>query len=178
MDWVTITFLVVGAVGVVVLAASLLLGDLLHLGHADADGPFSVPAIAGFVGAFGFAGLIVASLVPGGVVVEAGAGMLGGLLAALPTGWLALRLTRAVADMPTDATLSSADLIGVTGVVITPIRTGGYGEVSLTVSGQRLKYNARADAPLATGTPVLVIETPSATSVVVEETAALPPELG
>jgi hypothetical protein len=172
-----ITFLVIGAVGVVVLAVSLLLGDLLGLGHGDVDGPFSVPAVAGFVGAFGFVGLILAALVPGGTGAEAGVGAAGGLLAAVPTGWLAIRLTRALAGMPTDATLTSGDLIGATGVVITPIRAGGYGEVSLAVSGQRLKYNARADAPLAAGTPVLVIETPSATSVVVEETAALPPGL-
>lgn len=178
MDWVMITFLVIGAVGVVVLAASLLLGDLLNLGHADVDGPFSVPAIAGFVGAFGFIGLIVAALVPGGTGVEAGLGGVGGLLAAVPTGALAIRLTRVMAGMPTDATLTSGDLIGTTGIVITPIRAGGYGEVTLAVSGQRLKYNARADTPLAIGTPVLVVETPSATSVVVEETAALPPDLG
>ncbi|MGA8114739.1 MAG: hypothetical protein WCA46_13830 [Actinocatenispora sp.] len=179
MDTVTVTFLIIGAVGVVVLAGSLLLGELLSFGHADADGPFSMPAMAGFVGALGFVGAIAAALTPGGLAAEAAVGAVAGLIAALPTGWLAVRLTGAVMRMPTDATLTARDLIGVTGVVTTPVRAGGYGEVSLSVSGQRLKYNARADRALAIGTPVLVIDTPSSTSVVVEETSALfPPDLG
>ncbi len=179
MDAVTIVFLILGAVGVVVLAVSLLLGELLNFGHADADGPFSVPAMAGFVGALGFVGAIAAALVPGGPAVEAAGGAAAGLVAAVPTGLLAVRLTRAMMRMPTDATLTSRDLIGTTGVVTTPIRAGGYGEVSISVAGQRIKYNARADHPLAVGTPVLVVETPSSTSVVVEQTSALlPPDLG
>ena len=55
-----------------VLAVSLLVGDLLHfdVDHPDAGGVFSLPAIAGFVGAFGFGGAIVAALGgPGGVTV-------------------------------------------------------------------------------------------------------------
>lgn len=179
MDAVTVTFLVVGAVGVGVLAVSLLFGELLSIGHADADGPFSVPAMAGFVGSLGFIGAIAAALTPGGTGAEAVIGALAGLLAALPTAWLAVRLTRAMMRMPTDATLTAKDLIGATGVVTTPVRAGGYGEVSISVSGQRLKYNARADSALAIGTPVLVIETPSSTSVVVEETSTLlPPHPG
>ena len=179
MDGVTITFLVIGAIGVLVLAVSLLFGELLQIGHADADGPFSVPAMAAFAGALGFAGAIVAALVPGGTAGEALAGGGAGLVAAVPAGWLAVRLTRSVMRMPTDATLSSSDLIGATGVVTTPIRATGAGEVSVSVAGQRIKFNARADRPLPTGTPVLVIETPSTTSVLVEETATvLPPDLG
>ncbi len=179
VDAVTVIFLIVGAFGVVVLAGSLLFGELLNFGHADADGPFSVPAMAGFIGALGFVGAIAAAVVPGGPTVEALAGAGAGLVAAVPTGLLAVRLTRAMMRMPTDATLTSRDLLGTTGVVTTPIRAGGYGEVSVSVAGQRIKYNARADRPLAIGTPVLVVDTPSSTSVVVEETAALlPPDLG
>ena len=33
--------------------------------------------------------------------------------------------------MPTDGTLTSGDLIGAVGVVITPVPVGGYGEVRL-----------------------------------------------
>lgn len=178
MDGVTITFLAIGGLGVVVLVISLLFGELLNLGHADADGPFSVPAMAAFVGALGFGGGIVAALVPGGTAVEAAVGAAAGLVVALPTAWLAIRLTAAMMRMPTDATLTNRDLIGATGVVTTPIRATGYGEVSVSVAGQRIKFNARADSPLAVGTPVLVVDTPSSTSVVVEETAALlPPDL-
>ena len=170
MDWVTITFLVLGGVGLLVLAVSLLLGELLQFGHADVDGPFSVPVLAGFLGAFGFVGAIVAALVPGAGAVSAGIGGAAGLAAAVPTGWLVIRLTRALLRMPTDPTLRSDDLFGALGTVTTPIRPSGYGEVKLTVAGQTLKYHARSERALPIGTPVLVVETPSATSVVVEET--------
>lgn len=175
MDGVTITFLIIGALGVLVLAVSLFLGDLLNVGHADADGPFSLPALSGFVGALGFAGAIVAALVPGGLAVEGLVGTLAGLAVAVPTGWGALKLTRSLIRMPTDATLTKQDLIGTLGTVTTPIRAGGYGEVSVSVAGQRIKFNARADKALQTGTPILVVGTPSTTSVVVEESAGLLP---
>jgi hypothetical protein len=69
--------------------------------------------------------------------------------------------------MATDDTPQRSDLIGTNGVVVSPIPAGGYGEVRLHLGGHRLKFNARADAPMAIGTPVLVIEAPSDTSVVV-----------
>jgi membrane protein implicated in regulation of membrane protease activity len=71
-------------------------------------------------------------------------------------------------NMPTDGTLSSADLVGAIGVVVTPVPEGGYGEVRLAVAGSQLKFNARSEQPLARGTQVFVIEVPSPTSVLVE----------
>ena len=44
----------------------------------------------------------------------------------------------------------------------------GYGEVRLAIAGQEIKFNARADQPLARGTRIFVIEVPSPTSVLVE----------
>ena len=70
--------------------------------------------------------------------------------------------------MPTDATLTSADLIGALGVVLTEVPAGGLGEVRLAVAGQPMKFYARADRPLARGTQIFVIEVPSPTSVLVE----------
>jgi hypothetical protein len=93
-----------------------------------------------------------------------------GLLAAVPAGWLAGRLVNAAMNMPTDATLTSGDLIGTVGVVITPVPVGGYGEVRLAVAGQQIKFNARADQQLALGTRVFVIAVPTPTSVLVEPT--------
>jgi membrane protein implicated in regulation of membrane protease activity len=72
--------------------------------------------------------------------------------------------------MSTDATLTSNDLLGTVGVVITPVPIGGYGEVRLAVAGQQIKFNARSDQPLALGTRVFVIEVPTPTSVLVEPT--------
>lgn len=171
MDAVTAAFLLIGGLGVAVLAISLIVGDLLHFGHPDADGPFSLPAVAGFVGAFGFAGALAAQLVPVGPVARLVAACATGLIAAIPVAWFAVRLSRAAMNMATDATPTRSDLVGTLGVVVTPIPLAGYGEVRISLGGQPVKLNAKSDHPMPLGTRVLVVEAPSSTSVVVEETA-------
>ena len=170
MDPVTVTFLVIGGLGVLVLAASLLIGDIVHFGHPDADGPFSLPAIAGFIGAFGFGGAIASALTGGGPMIALLAGIVVGLAAAIPTAWLAVRLSRAASRMRTDATPTRSDLVGRLGVVVTAIPVSGYGEVRVSIGGQPVKLNARSDRPVSLGARVFVIEAPSDTSVVVEPT--------
>ncbi|MGH3736973.1 MAG: hypothetical protein ACRDT6_15380 [Micromonosporaceae bacterium] len=170
----TTVFLIIGGVGLAILAASLLFGELLHFGDVDADGPFSVAALAAFVGAFGFGAAAASALlqpVLGGLTVLIA--VVVGVLAAIPTAWLAIRLTRAVMHMRTDATLTRDDLIGSSGVVLTAIPEGGYGEVRLTMAGQQLKYNARAHAAIPAGTAIFVIGSPTETSVLVEPTQSL-----
>ncbi|GAB3794978.1 NfeD family protein [Micromonospora zhanjiangensis] len=166
----TLIFLIIGGLGVVVLGLGLLGAEFLHFGHPDVDGPVSLEAVAGFVGAFGFVGAIANELLgsrtPGLIVVAA----VVGLLAALPTAWLAMRLARAARNMPTDATPTRADLVGALGVVVTPIAAGGYGEVRVRVGGAPVKLNARSDKPLPLGAQVFVVDAPSDTSVLVEET--------
>ncbi|HKT05849.1 MAG TPA: NfeD family protein [Rugosimonospora sp.] len=186
MDAVTVTFLAIGGFALLLLILSLLGGHLhlghvhlghLHLGHlhgGQVGGPgggfeLTLPAIAGFLGAFGFSGAIVATLVGGGALAAVLAVVVG-LVVAVPAAWLAGRLLTAALNMATDATLTSADLIGATGVVVTPVPAGGYGEVRLAVAGQQIKFNARADGPLPRGTRIFVIEVPSPTSVLVEPT--------
>jgi membrane protein implicated in regulation of membrane protease activity len=170
---VTVTFLVIGAIGVILLAASLFIGDVLHIGHPDADGPFSVPAIAAFVGAFGFGGAIAASLTGGSSGVAVLAAVLAGVGVAFPTAWGTMLLARAAGRMRTDATPTRSDLVGRLGVVITSIPTEGYGEVRITIGGQPVKLNARSDKPVAMGARVFVVEAPTDTSVIVEETTAV-----
>jgi membrane protein implicated in regulation of membrane protease activity len=184
------TFLVIGGFALLLLVLSLLggrvhLGHLhvghlhighLHLGHAGAGHggtELSLPVIAGFLGAFGFGGAIVASLLPGGGATTLLAAIAVGLFAAVPTGWLAGRLVNAAINISTDGTLTSNDLIGAMGVVITPVPVGGYGEVRLAIAGQQIKFNARSDQPLALGTRVFVISVPSPTSVLVEPTPSV-----
>jgi len=193
-----VVFLIIGGFALLLLLLSLVGGGHLHLGHfhvghlhlghlhlghahlghaggghgggGNGGAELSLPVIAGFLGAFGFGGAIVESLLPG----RGGTGLLiavvVGLLAAVPTGWLAGRLVNAAMNMSTDATLTSNDLLGTVGVVITPVPVGGYGEVRLAVAGQQIKFNARSDQPLALGTRVFVIEVPTPTSVLVEPT--------
>jgi len=193
MSGIVITFLALGGFALLLLVLSLVgsshlhvghlhLGHLhlghLHLGHMhvgsghlgghDGGTELSLPVIAGFLGAFGFAGAIGATLSGGHGALAITVGSVAGLLAAVPTAFLAGKLVNAAMNMPTDATLSSADLVGAIGVIVTPVPEGGYGEVRLAVAGSQLKFNARAAQPLARGTQVFVIEVPSPTSVLVE----------
>lgn len=176
MNAVTITFLLIGAVGIALLVISLVLGDLVP-GHDipghDVGGPFSLPSVAGFVGAFGFGGA-AASALTGGGAISVVAALVAGVGVAVPAAWGTVALARAVARMRTDATPSRADLVGRIGVVVTPIPERGYGEIRISLGGQPVKLNARADRPISLGAHVFVVEAPSDTSVVVEETAALP----
>jgi membrane protein implicated in regulation of membrane protease activity len=177
MDAVTMVFLGIGCLSLLLLLLSLVGGGHLHLGHlhvghlhtghaGTGGGKFTLPGVAAFVGAFGFGGAITAELAGHSALIATGVG----LVAAIPASWAAGRLVDAAVNMSTDATPTSADVVGATGIVISPVPVGGYGEVRLTVGGQPVKFNARADEPLAIGTPVFVIEVPTPTSVLVERT--------
>lgn len=169
MNAATVTFLFIGTIGIALLAVSLFLGDVLHAGHPDADGPFSLPSIAGFVGAFGFGGAIAAALTGGGALSVVIA-LICGVLVAIPSAWGTMALARAAGRMRTDATPTRSDLIGRLGVVVTPIPESGYGEVRISLGGQPVKLNARSDQPVPLGARIFVVEAPSDTSVVVEQT--------
>lgn len=161
-------FIVIGAVGLVVVLASLVLGDILEgiFDALDADfahGVFSAPVIGSFLAAFGFG----AALIMTGTGIGAAGGALGGLASGAAVGALALFMTRALMNMPTDPTMRTADLVGSTGVVITRIPEGGLGEVSLTYAGQIKKLAARATEPITAGTTVVVTQVTSSSSVMV-----------
>lgn len=173
MSGATLVFLIIGGVGVAVLGLALLGGEILHFGHPDVDGPVSIEAIAGFVGAFGFAAAIGSEVLDAhsAGTVAASAGI--GAFAALPTAYLALRLARSARGMRTDATPTRHDLVGSLGVVVTRIPADGYGEVRIRLGGQPVKLNARAADAIPAGAQIFVIEAPSDTSVVVERTPSL-----
>jgi membrane protein implicated in regulation of membrane protease activity len=175
VDPIAVAFLAIGAVGLLVLVLALVVGEVGDLGHGDGDGPFSLPAIAAFVGGIGFGGAAVTALVPElPGAVTALLAVLGGLLVALPLAAGAVRLSAALRDMPTEPTLTSSRLIGAQGVVVSGVPAGGLGEVRLSVAGQQLKYHARSEVALPAGTPVYVVDTPTDTSVEVVSTAPDP----
>ncbi|WP_249999049.1 NfeD family protein [Actinoplanes sp. M2I2] len=170
MATATLVFLVLGGAGVVALALALLGGELLSVLHFG-EGPVSLEVVAGFLGAFGFAGAIAAEVLNAGTPGPIAASAAIGLVAAAPTAWLALRLSWAARTMHTDATPRRQDLVGSLGVVVTAVPAGtGYGEVRIRLGGQPVKLYARAHHPIPAGAHVFVIEAPSDTSVVVEET--------
>ncbi|MFF5172340.1 hypothetical protein ACFY3U_06860 [Micromonospora sp. NPDC000089] len=164
----TLIFLIIGGAGVAVLVLSLLGAELLHLGHPDLDGPVSVEAVTGFLGAFGFGAAIVNELLGGRTPGMIAAAVAGGVLAAVPTAWLAARLSRAARNMRTDPTPTRDDMVGAIGLVVTPVPADGYGEVRVRFAGQPVKLNARADRPIPVGARIFVVQALSETSVHVE----------
>jgi membrane protein implicated in regulation of membrane protease activity len=168
-------FLVIGALGLAVLLLSLFLGELgeLGIGDVDADGWFSVPAAAALLGGIGFGGAAATSLLPQALpdAVTALLALAVGLAVAVPLAWGAVRLSRALKDMPTQETLTRHHVVGTQGVVVSAVPSAGLGEVRLTLAGQQLKFFARSDLPLPAGTPVYVVEALSETAVQVVSTA-------
>jgi membrane protein implicated in regulation of membrane protease activity len=162
-------FIVIGAVGLVVVLASLLLGDLVD-GLFDAfdvdfgGGIFSAPVLGSFLAEFGFG----AALIMFATGTNATLGALGGLFSGAVVGGLALTMMRSLMNMPTDETPTITGLEGTTGLVITRIPEEGYGEVTIRHHGGQHKYNARATQPLASGTQVRVTGVLSASAVLVE----------
>jgi membrane-bound ClpP family serine protease len=169
MSTATVLFLIIGGAGVLILAAGLLGLDLL-----DVDGPVPVEAVAAMLGAFGFGAAVASSLIEARTSLPLLAAAGAGAAAAVPAGWLAMRLVRAARQMPTDATPRREDLIGLLGVVVTPIPDAGYGVVRVTLGGQPVMLNASADEAIPLGAHVFVITAPSDTSVIVERTPQLP----
>lgn len=165
-------FLVIGFVGLVIVVASLLLGDAFE-GLFDAldidtgSGLFSAPVIGAFLAAFGFGAALV--------MVATGTGAVGGASAGLAAGFgfgaIAFVLTRSLMNMGTDETVRVADLVGKSGTVVTRIPGNGYGEVAVVHLGHRLKLNAKAPHAIPTGTSVVVVEVASPSSVLVEPAA-------
>lgn len=171
MNAASVTFLVIGGLGIAVLAVALFVGDIAHVGHPELEGPFSLPSVAGFVGAFGFGGAIAAALTGGGLASVIVA-LIAGVAVAIPAAWGTVWLARAANRMRTDATPTRLDLVGRPGVIVTAIPAQGYGEVRITMGGQPVKLNARSDRPVPLGARVFVIEAPSDTSVIVEQTTS------
>jgi membrane protein implicated in regulation of membrane protease activity len=156
-------YLVLGVVGLLLVAVSLVAGDVLDgaLDALEADW-FSSAVIGGFVSAFGFGGAIADGAgLP--LVVSLPVGLGAGLL----VGWLAWWLTRLLKDGPSDGTVTAADSIGRLGTVVTAIPADGYGVVRIVVGGHTLRYNARSPLAIEAGTEVNVSDVLSPTAVAV-----------
>jgi membrane protein implicated in regulation of membrane protease activity len=163
-------FVIIGALGVTLVVVSLLFGDFLDgmfesTSFDVADGWLSTPVIGAFLAAFGFGGALLLR----GLELSLLGAAAGGLLAGALLGGVTLTLVRALMNMPTDPTPKTGDLVGQLATVVTRIPDGGLGEIALTASGQRMKLSARSDAPIASGTTVVVVDVASPTSVVVTE---------
>ncbi|MFF7984034.1 hypothetical protein ACFZDK_33795 [Streptomyces sp. NPDC007901] len=161
-------FLGIGITGVVLLALSLVFDGVLD-GALDGvlggvlDGWLSLPVVAGFTAMTGFGGAIATGTADAGPALATTAGAVCGL----GTAWLTYRFSRALMRDQTALTPRGDDLVGTSGSVVTAIPADGFGEVLLSLAGQRVKLAARSAVPVARGSEVWVEAVPSATSVVV-----------
>lgn len=156
-------FVVIGIVGLVLLTVSLLLGDLLDgVFDALAGDWFSGAVAGGFVSAFGFG----AALADGAGVPQGGAVAIG-VAAGVVAGWFAAWLTRVVRGGGTDEAPRADDVIGFDATVVSSIPADGFGVVTVRIGGHVVRYNARAEAALESGTEVHVtgVLSPTAVSV-------------
>lgn len=156
-------FLVVGAIGVVLLVASLFVGDHVD-GMLDVGGDwFSGAALAGFLGALGFVGALAYGAT-GSTTVGIAVGVLAGVAIGALVGWAMARLK----NDDDGSTVRSSELVWREGTVVSAIPGEGYGEVSVVIAGHLTKLNARAPEALPAGTPIIVTGVLSPTSVSVE----------
>lgn len=162
-------YLLLGLVGLVVIAGSLVVGDLLD-GLVGGDW-FSTEVVGGFVSALGFGGAAALSLGAPDLVALAV-----GLVAGAAFGFLGASLTRLIRGGGTDAVPAAEDLVGQEGVIVSEIPVDGFGTVRLRLGGHTLTFNARADLPLEAGSGVHVTSVLSPTAVAVAPLwSALPP---
>ena len=156
-------FVAVGVVGAVVLVLSLVLDDVLDAVIPDV-GWISGPIIGAFAAAFGLVGWVAQRSFDAPLALAVPAGIGGGVA----LGAFTARVARALMRSPTDATPTTAALVGREGRVVTPVRAGGLGEVVMPLGGQPVKLSATAAVDLPVGTRVTVVSVHSATRVAVE----------
>jgi hypothetical protein len=161
-------FLVLGFVGLGLVALSLVVGDHLEaaLGGAfDAlEGDvFSTAVIGGFVSAFGFG----AAAAEGGGLPMLPTVLIGGA-SGFVVGWFAWWLTRLIKDGPSDGTVSISDAVGEVARVLTDIPGGeSYGVVRVSVGGHVLQCNASSLLAIEAGSEVSITGVLSPTAVTV-----------
>lgn len=149
-----LTFALIGAAALTLLLLTTLVGDFLD-GIVDAvdftGGHLSSAAVLSFLAVFGLVGAVttnagwatwaaIAAAVAAGLVVGAGA------------GWA----TNALANGPTAHQITSADYVGATATVTTPIPAAGVGQVHTSIAGHPTALAARAAQPIAAGVRVRV----------------------
>jgi membrane protein implicated in regulation of membrane protease activity len=157
-------FLVVGAVGVVLLLVALVVGDVLD-GALEglSAGFFSTEALAGFLGALGFGGAIALEMT-GSTSLAVIIGLVLGVL----LGALAAKASRFLHGDGEGDTVRTSDMVEKIGSVVSAIPEGGFGVVSISVGGHRTRLNARSSTAVPAGAQVSVTQVISPTAVQVE----------
>lgn len=140
-----LTFVIIGAVGLVLVAGSLVLGELIELGDGALSG--TSLGVGGIV--FGAVGAIVISN-----DLPLWAAYAGSLVVAILVVVVVQLFIKRLRDTEDGQPVS---LVGVQGVVTSDI-TGGRGEVSLDAVQELERRLAWADEPIPEGARVVVVE--------------------
>lgn len=167
--------IVVGSLGLLVLLAGLVLGELLD-GAFDVALPgdlgTGVPAATGAaLAAFGYGSALALTSAELPTATSLALGAAGGVV----VGGVSYRMAKALIGTPV-APHRTSSLYGVFGSLVTAIPAGGFGEVALVHGGERHKMSARAEVPLPAGTQVYVVEILSETAVAVAPASPVLPD--
>lgn len=164
-----VLFLVIGAVGALLLIVGLVIGDVFDGVLPESDW-LSMTAIATWLTAFGFGAYVIDERSPLPTIIA----VIVGAAAGFALGYVALRWSRSLATMATDATPTAADLTGRHGRVITAIPPRSSGEILVRMGGQPVKLTAVAGSgqgeTFERGTEVVVVDVLSSTRVEVQST--------
>lgn len=157
------TFLVIGALGALLLLVSVIVGDFIGSFELGND-LFGGAALSGFLGAFGFGGAIAHDVTGGNTTIAVVVGVIAGILVGLMTGWVIAKLRQG----DDGGTVRMATVDGRPATVVDAIPVDGYGSVSLTVAGHITRLNARSSEAIPAGTVVVITSILSSTAVSVE----------
>ena len=138
-------FLVIGAVGLLILLISLVVGDLFEAFGFDFSldashdfGIFDSRVIAVFLTAFGGFGAIGATLGYGAV-----GGSLSGLLGGIALGAIVFYFGKLLYSQQSSSSVSNEHLIGREAQVVVGIKPGALGQISCRVGEERIEKLAR-----------------------------------
>jgi len=157
-------FLVLGALGVVLLLVALVVGDVLDGAMEGLSaGFFSTEALAGFLGALGFGGAIALD-----ATGSTSAAVVVGLVLGVLLGGGAAKASRFLHGTGESDTVRTSDMVEKIGQVVSAIPEDGFGVVSFSVGGHLTRLNARSSVAVPAGTSVSVTSIISPTAVQVE----------
>ncbi len=115
--------------------------DLHTDGHDNSEATgLSMLAISGFITAFGAFGLAATGLLQAGTLVSLGLAVLGGIAIGAAAQLLFIR----VLSTTTSSNLDLSALKGSQAEIITPIPSGGLGQIAFVLRGQRVTLSARS----------------------------------
>jgi membrane-bound serine protease (ClpP class) len=140
-----LTFVIIGAVGLLLVAGSLVLGEFLEIGDGALSG--TSLGVGGIV--FGAVGAIVISN-----DLPLWTAYVGSLVVAVLVVIVVQLFIKRLRDTEDGQPVS---LVGIQGIVTSHI-TGGRGEVSLDAASELERRLAWADAPIPEGTRIVVVE--------------------